>query len=136
MPVTENEIDVSALAQIIYEHSPRLVVVERAQAMPKQGVTSMFRYGLGYGRILGMLEALRISHQLVRPQQWKAAVLTGTKRDKAAAIHYVRGKYPSVDLTPGARRKAHDGIADSLCIAEFGRLVLNGLSATTKRLEQ
>jgi crossover junction endodeoxyribonuclease RuvC len=87
--------------------------------MPKQGVTSTFNYGKGFGKILGMIETMGISHQLVRPRAWKRTVLAGTKKDKAAAVSYVRRKYPMIDLMPGTCRKPHDGIADAVCIADY-----------------
>lgn len=119
IPIASDEIDIYRLSSIVSMHKPELIVVEWAQAMPKQGVASTFKYGKGFGKILGMLETLGIAHQLVRPRAWKGAVLSGTKKDKAAAIHYVRRKYPTIDLTPGTHRKPHDGIADAVCIADY-----------------
>jgi crossover junction endodeoxyribonuclease RuvC len=129
MPTTPGEIDIYQLSSIIFEHEPDLVMIEWAQSMPKQGVASTFKYGKGFGMILGMLETLHISHQLVRPRAWKADVLAGTKKDKVAAISYVRRKYPGVDLLPGKRRKPHDGMADAVCIAEYGLRVLGDQSS-------
>lgn len=45
--------------------------VERVNAMPKQGVTSMFSFGMSYGVIIGVLAALRIPYTLVTPQKWR-----------------------------------------------------------------
>ena len=119
MPIASDEIDIYCLSSIVSFHEPDLVVVEWAQAMPKQGVASTFKYGKGFGKILGMLETMGVAHQLVRPRAWKGAVLAGTKKDKGAAISYVRCKYPKIDLMPGTCRKPHDGIADAVCIADY-----------------
>jgi crossover junction endodeoxyribonuclease RuvC len=127
MPIESGEIDIRRLYSSILRYTPDLVMVEWAQAMPKQGVASTFKYGMGFGKILGMLETRDLPHQLVRPRAWKASVLAGTKKDKDAAINYVRRKYPSIDLTPGARRKPHDGIADAVCIAEYALRELSAL---------
>ena len=54
------------------------------------------------------------------PKDWKRVVLAGTARDKEAAIEYVAKRFPTVDMFPGRRRKAADGIADAVCIADWG----------------
>lgn len=120
MPVSGKEIDGAILAAELKNLRPSLVVIEKAQAMPKQGVASMFNYGKGFGVLMGICEALGISYRLVTPQQWKKVVLEGTAKDKDAAINFVRRAYPGVDLTPGRKKKPHDGMADAICIAEYG----------------
>ncbi len=121
MPVCGKEIDGHEIARRIIEVSPDRAVIEKAQAMPKQGVTSMFNYGKGFGVVLGILEGLGIPYRLVTPQAWKKAILSGTAKDKDAAVNYVRRAYPQVNLTPGKKRKPHDGMADAVCIADYGR---------------
>lgn len=117
MPLSGKEVDCRTLAHLV--GGADFVVVEKAQAMPKQGVTGMFRYGVGFGKILGLLEGLSIPHVLVTPQAWKKVVLAGTAKDKDAAVNFVRRAHPWADLTPGQKRKPHDGIADAICIAEY-----------------
>lgn len=121
MPVLGKEIDIPTLIDWFRPIERPLVVIERAQAMPAQGVRSMFNYGKGYGKILGALEALSISYLTPTPHQWKRLVLAGTSRDKTAAIEHVRRRYPSVDLCPGRRKAYSDGMADAMCLAEYGR---------------
>lgn len=53
------------------KNSKTLAVIERSQPMPKQGVVSVFSYGVGYGVLLGCLEALEIPYVEVRPLEWK-----------------------------------------------------------------
>ena len=120
MPMSGKEVDGHAIAEILHAQRPSLVVIEKAQAMPKQGGVSMFRYGDGYGLIKGVCEGLGLPYVLVTPQAWKKRILAGTAKDKEAAINYVRRSWPSVDLTPGAKRKPHDGMADAICMAEYG----------------
>ena len=43
------------------------------------------------------------------------------RKEPLAAIDYVSMRYPEVNLTPGAKRKPSDGIADACCIAIYGR---------------
>ena len=121
MPVAGKEIDGHTIAALLREWQPSVVYVEKVHSMPKQGVASTFKFGMGYGVIIGICDALGLPYRLVTPQAWKKQVLAGTTKDKDAAISFVRRAYPHVNLTPGAKRKPHDGMADALCIAEFGR---------------
>lgn len=98
------------------------VYVERQQAFPGQGVTSMFGLGMQYGQILGILHTMEVRHQVITPQAWKKVVLAGTKKDKGAAIEFCLRQYPNIDLAPGRKRTPQDGLADAICIAEYGRL--------------
>ncbi|GAA0567591.1 hypothetical protein ACFQH5_15765 [Halomonas salifodinae] len=124
MPVTGREIDGHELANALRGRSIRTVIIEKVHAMPKQGVSSTFKFGMGFGLVIGVCEALGISYRLVTPQAWKKVVLAGTAKDKDAAISFVRRAYPSVDLTPGRKRVPHDGMADALCLAEYGRQLM------------
>lgn len=127
MPMVDKEIDAKALHDLLKRYQPAFVAVEKAASM--SGTTasggrlsaprSMFSYGMGYGKIRGILEAGLWPHALVTPQAWKKQILAGTAKDKAAAIEHCRRAYPDINLTPGSRRKPHDGIADAVCIAEY-----------------
>jgi len=121
MPLVGKEVSGRELASWIGLRRPTLLVVERVGSMPGEGVVSSFKFGKGFGMILGVIEALGYSYRLVTPQAWKRAVLAGTSRDKLAAIGYVHQMYPGIDLTPGRKRTPHDGMADAVCLAEYGR---------------
>lgn len=129
MPLSGKEIDAHLIAKELKGLAPSCVLIEKAQAMPGQGVTSMFNYGKGFGLILGVCEALGIPYRLITPQAWKKLVLAGTAKDKDAAINFVRRAYPGVDLTPGRKVKPHDGMADAVCIAEYGLRLEQGIKA-------
>ena len=47
------------------------VVVEQVNAMPGQGVTSMFNFGQTFGAIKGICAALGLPIHFVRPAKWK-----------------------------------------------------------------
>ena len=47
------------------------VVVEQVNAMPGQGVTSMFNFGQTFGAIKGVCAALKLPIYFVRPSKWK-----------------------------------------------------------------
>ena len=48
-----------------------VVVVEQVNAMPGQGVTSMFNFGQTFGAIKGIAATLKIPIFFVRPSKWK-----------------------------------------------------------------
>ena len=48
-----------------------VVVVEQVNAMPGQGVTSMFNFGQTFGAIKGVCAALGLPIYFVRPSKWK-----------------------------------------------------------------
>lgn len=103
------------------------VVLERAQSMPRQGIASAFRYGRDYGVILGVLDAIGASYQTVAPGVWHRAVVGGSGVDpKARARAVVEARLPWLELRPGKRRKAHEGIVDAACLALYGLEVRRG----------
>lgn len=125
MPVNGGVICTSALRSYFYndwssEHNTR-IIIEKVGAMPKQGVSSTFKFGMGYGQLIGMCQTLELPFTLVTPQAWKKAVLAGTDKSKEAAIAFCRREYPNVNLIPERCRVPHDGIADALCLAHYGR---------------
>lgn len=120
MPLTGGQVDVDPLAKIINTQEKVIVAIEKVHAMPGQGVSSMFSFGLSYGKIIGLCQSMGVSFDLVLPTRWKKEVLAGTTKDKEAAIEYVSRMYRSVSLIPERCRKAHSGIADAVCIMEWG----------------
>lgn len=99
---------------------PRLsIVTELAQAMPKQGVASSFTYGVHFGTFEAVAILLQLPYIEVRPTVWKKAMGLGSaKIDSVTACHRL---FPTVALIPEGCRKEHDGIAEALLIAEWGR---------------
>ncbi|GAA0586540.1 hypothetical protein ACFQH5_20340 [Halomonas salifodinae] len=128
MPLIGKDIDGHKIAAQLKSLTPDVVIIEKVHAMPKQGVSSTFKFGMGFGIVIGVCEALGIPYRLVTPQAWKKAVLAGTTKDKDAAIAFVRRAYPSIDLTPGRKRVPHDGMADAVCLAEYGRQIMGNIS--------
>jgi crossover junction endodeoxyribonuclease RuvC len=124
--------DSAGMVALLEAHPVDLAAIEQVGPMPKQGVVSTFRFGEGYGLWLGMLSALRIPFVTAAPQAWKAAVLAGTARDKAAAVAFAQRRFPGVSLLATPRCRApHDGLADALCLAEYARRLLLGGRADT-----
>ncbi len=103
--------------------------LEKAQARPGQGVSSMFNYGTGYGTILGILAALEIPHTLVTPQSWMKVMHAGTAigKTKDRSIEAAKRLFPGVSLRATAKSlKDNHGMAEALLIAAYGQRVLSG----------
>lgn len=116
-----------AIVDLLWEWKPDHLVIERAQAMPGQGVVSMFRIGFGYGMFLGMASALQIPLTIVHPKTWQKEIFRDLAHDdtKAASAAVASRLWPSIDFRATERCKnVHDGLTDAACIAEYGRRTL------------
>lgn len=63
--------------------------LEQVHSMPKQGVASTFKFGVGYGYIKGVLEAFKIPYQEIPPQRWKRS--SGSTLTSRSLSRYARG---------------------------------------------
>src|SRR5262245_27520595 len=72
------------------------VIIEEVQAMPGQGIRSMFTIGLGMGLWLGILATLGLPHTCVRPGVWKRRL--GLSGDKEQARLRAMQLFPAADL--------------------------------------
>lgn len=93
--------------------------LEQVHAMPKQGVTSSFSFGETYGWLKGVLDALEIPYQEIKPQIWKKEF--GLNSDKKKSIEVCQQLFPEANLVPHNHRTAHDGIAEAILMAEYAR---------------
>lgn len=110
-----------ALRELLAAHSGASVfaVLEEVGAMPKQGVSSTFRFGESYGVIRGVLGALRIPRMQVRPERWKKYLqLAGKEKDAARTVAIQRHPNAAAQLT----RKKDVGRADALLIATWAEI--------------
>ena len=71
----KRQLNSSQLANIIKENTKNVeetvVIVEQVNAMPGQGVTSMFNFGQTFGAIKGVCATLELPIFFVRPSKWK-----------------------------------------------------------------
>ena len=71
----KKQLNSAQLVNIIRENSigdeEIVVVVEQVNAMPGQGVTSMFNFGQTFGAIKGVCASLNLPIFFVRPSKWK-----------------------------------------------------------------
>lgn len=77
-------VNAAALAAWMRKFPIERAYVEHVNAMPGQGVVSMFTFGHACGVIHGVLGGLEIPYTLVPPSTWKKRVgLMGTDKDAA-----------------------------------------------------
>jgi crossover junction endodeoxyribonuclease RuvC len=120
----ENVFPIDDLPQLLHRllrtGQPIRCCLEQVHAMPKQGVSSTFSFGVNFGWCKGLLEAHGISYQEVPPRKWKAEF--GLNSDKAESIKTARKLFPEADLKISARaRTDNDGMAEALLMAEYAR---------------
>lgn len=121
-------IDAAALAYLLveelWESYPR-VYMERAHAMPGQGVSSTFGYGLTNGIIEGVLAALGLTSdgnplKKVVPAVWKRRLhLLSNAHPKDAGLKKARALYPEAPLSLAK----HHNRADAILIGHYGCLM-------------
>ena len=93
-----------------------IVVVEHVNAMPGQGVTSMFNFGQSFGVIKGICAALGLPIYFVRPSKWKKH-FNLIKTNKDASRTKVIEAYP--EISSKLHRKKDSNRADAILIALY-----------------
>jgi crossover junction endodeoxyribonuclease RuvC len=114
MPVTER-----AIWKLVKKFEPIMAMIEKVHAMPKQGVSSTFKFGCGYGGLRMALTAAGIPFDEVTPQAWQKAMgvtvrntKTETKRDhKKKLLAKAERLFPKCKPTLST--------ADALLIADY-----------------
>ena len=92
------------------------VVVEQVNAMPGQGVTSMFNFGQTFGAIKGVCAALELPIFFVRPTKWKKHFeLLNSSKD--ASRTKVIEMYPTLSNQLSKKKDANK--SDAILIARF-----------------
>ena len=113
----KERVDAIALQEWLLAHGPQHALVERAQAMPKQGASSGFKYGRATGALEAVLACCEIPTTIVEPSAWKK-------------FHGLRGgekeasRQRALMLFPAAHamlaRKMDHGRAEATLIALYG----------------
>ena len=107
---------VELLKENIKNNHEIMVVIEQVNAMPGQGVTSMFNFGQTFGAIKGVCAALELPIFFVRPSKWKKHFeLINSSKDssRTKAIEM----YPK--LSNQLSKKKDVNKSDAILIARF-----------------
>ena len=107
---------VSLLKDNIVDNEEVVVVVEQVNAMPGQGVTSMFNFGQTFGAIKGICAALDLPIFFIRPSKWKKHFeLINASKDSSRTK--VIEMYPK--LSSQLAKKKDVNKSDAILIARF-----------------
>ena len=107
---------VNIIRENIGNNDETAVVVEQVNAMPGQGVTSMFNFGQTFGAIKGVCAALELPIFFVRPSKWKKYFdLINSSKDSSRTK--VIEMYPS--LSSQLTKKKDVNKSDAILIARF-----------------
>ena len=113
----KERVDVLAIRTWVEMHRPQHAYIERAQAMPKQGASSGFKYGRAVGVIEAAIALMGTPVTIIEPSAWKK-------------FHHLRGgdkesgRQRALQLFPAAHallaRKKDHGRAEAILIALAG----------------
>jgi crossover junction endodeoxyribonuclease RuvC len=90
-------------------------ILEAVHAMPKQGVSSTFKFGMAFGGAIAIIERFSKTSHMVTPQKWKKDM--GLTSDKAESLSMARKLWPLAPL----HRVKDGGRAEALLMAEWYR---------------
>jgi crossover junction endodeoxyribonuclease RuvC len=119
MPVADKMVDGRAFAHAVSERNPSHAVVERVNAFPGQGVSSSFRFGMGYGIIMGVLSASGVKIVDVAPGVWKKHFRLDGDKEKARALAIKL--FPNVNLRLVKDAGRGEALLMALWLRETGR---------------
>ena len=116
----KKQLNSAQLVNIIRENTDTnnesVVIVEQVNAMPGQGVTSMFNFGQTFGAIKGICAALNLPIFFVRPSKWKKHFeLINSSKD--ASRTKVIEMYPTLSAQLTKKRDVNK--SDAVLIAKF-----------------
>jgi len=116
MEVKKKRTIVPALVADILRQHPAPIFIEQVNAMPNQGVTSMFNFGKGFGILLGVAAGLQMQVTTVTPLVWKRALKVPSGKDGS--------RERATQLLPAFAqkfaRKKDDGRAEASLISYYG----------------
>jgi crossover junction endodeoxyribonuclease RuvC len=116
--------DVIALRKWVLSHRPDHCLIERAQALPKQGASSGFKYGRAVGAIEAVIASCEVPLTIIEPTAWKKFhALRGGDKESS--------RQRAMQLFPAAHallaRKMDHGRAEAALMAVYGALVLGAM---------
>lgn len=104
------------LSEIVLEYASSydcFAYLENVHSMPKQGVSSSFKFGMHFGFLIGLLTGHKIPYIKVTPQMWQKNMGCLSHGDKNVTKSKAQQLWPS--------RKITHAIADAMLIADYGR---------------
>jgi crossover junction endodeoxyribonuclease RuvC len=142
--MAKDRLDEGFLRACLVGMRPDQAYIELVGVMPGQGSSSSGKFMCAWGLARGLCRGVGVPYTLVTPQVWKRVVLAGfpmgpdlpkaggdpaerrrvvaLRKDaqKAAAVAYVRRRYPGVELVRPRCRVPDHNLAEAVCIAAYG----------------
>ena len=111
--VVKNQVDPAGLARILKPYGNVKVALEVVNAMPQQGVSSVFSLGDSFGCVRGVAAALGLPVTFAHPRTWKK--FYGLTADKEVARAKAINMFPRAELG----LKKYSDRAESLLISYY-----------------
>ena len=133
LPIPDSDLQICSFLRTLQEQKekdtiPEIVAwIEKVHAMPQQGVTSSFNFGVNYGKLLMALAAFQIPYQMVTPQAWQKRLQIPsrntqleTKLDFKNRLRLeAQRRFPNLAIWQGTKG-SQLAVADALLIASYG----------------
>jgi crossover junction endodeoxyribonuclease RuvC len=121
-------VNVLTVREWIGKFDPKLALIERAQAMPRQGASSGFKYGRATGALEAAIVLCGIPIEIIEPTAWKKFWhLPGKDKERA--------RQRALELFPAAHtllaRKRDHGRAEAALLALYGLRTFRVTAAPT-----
>jgi hypothetical protein len=119
MPATEG--DLLELFRSLVDRGKTIVFVEEVSGFvgKQQPGSAMFKFGRNFGFTLGVLQALNVRIELVRPQKWQKPLGLGTASGCKSRTEW-KNKLKSCAQRLYPMLKPSLGTADAILILDFG----------------
>lgn len=113
---TETDHDI---CRFLGKHSAHIVfgLLERVHAMPKQGVSSTFKFGRSFGFCGGLLAAFQIPLDLITPRSWQTSMKCRSGGNKQITKAAAQRLFPNTKIVHAT--------ADAFLLAELARRTFN-----------
>ncbi len=115
LPVVDRQVDAATLTARLEQMRPSVAVIERVGPMPKQGLSSTFRFATSFGILIGVVAALKCPVHFITPSKWKRDLGLGADKEEARA----RALQLWPDRSDLFGRKRDHGRAESALLARY-----------------
>ena len=110
--LSETEHDISEFIAE-YAEGVEFAILEKVSAMPRQGVSSTFKFGTSYGFCRGLLVCHAVRFETATPATWQRNLGCLSKGDKNVTKAAAQRLFP--------QEKVIHATADAMLVAEYAR---------------
>lgn len=118
MPIVNGDVDPHQVHQLIKNHQPNQAIIERVSPMPKEGVSSVWRFASAFTTVCVVVKLMKIPLTLVPASKWKRfMLLQGGKEGKTQALGRAIEEFP--ETAHFFVLKKHHGRAEAALLAIY-----------------